>query len=104
MKRTQSQVKMPTYELSGKELTIYWDEQELNRESVEGEQETVYSYAYCVASVFDNRDALIEKIMATQYPTYGSEVAAICNGGEDAENHEAMRQTAKTLADGWKGD
>jgi hypothetical protein len=44
---------------------------------------------------------LIEKIMATKYPTYGAEVAAICNGGESAAEHEAFRVQAKSLANGW---
>jgi hypothetical protein len=95
MKRTTSQVQMPAYQVSGGEVTIFWDE-----EQVEREDETVYSYAYCVASVYDDRAAIIEKIMATQYTT-GAEIAALSNGGDAAAEHEAFRAQAKTLADGW---
>jgi hypothetical protein len=95
MKRTTSQIKMPAYEVSGSEVTIFWDEQTEQRED-----ETVYSYAYCVVSVYDDRAAIIEKIMATQYTT-GAEIAALSNGGESAAAHEAFRTEAKALADGW---
>ena len=95
MKRTTSQIKMPAYEVSGGELSIFWDEQ-----TEQIEDETVYSYAYCVVSVYDDRAAIIEKIMATQYTT-GAEIAALSNGGESAAAHEAFRTEAKALADGW---
>jgi hypothetical protein len=95
MKRTTSQIKMPAYEVSGGEVTIFWDEQTEQRED-----KTVYSYAYCVVSVYDDRAAIIEKIMATQYTT-GAEIAALSNGGESAAAHEAFRTEAKALADGW---
>ena len=97
MKQTSSQKQMPTYEVSGKEFTIFWDEQELTN----SENETVYLYNYCVASIYDERSKIIEKIMACYYPSFGSEVAAIVNGGEDAANHASARTTAKGLADGW---
>jgi hypothetical protein len=96
MKRTTSQVQMPAYQVSGGEVTIFWDEQTEQRED-----ETVYSYAYCVASVYDDRAKVIEKIMATRYPSYGAEIAALSNGGESAAEHEAFRAQAKALADGW---
>jgi hypothetical protein len=86
---------MPAYEVSGSEVTIFWDEQTEQRED-----KTVYSYAYCVVSVYDDRAAIIEKIMATQYTT-GAEIAALSNGGESAAAHEAFRTEAKALADGW---
>jgi hypothetical protein len=95
MKRTTSQIKMPAYQVSGGEVTIFWDEQTEQRED-----EIVYSYAYCVVSVYDDRAAIIEKIMATQYTT-GAEIAALSNGGESAAAHEAFRTEAKALADGW---
>jgi hypothetical protein len=98
MKAT-SYTQIPTYEISGNDLTIYWDEQE--HPPREDETEAYYTYQFCRAKTTDSRSAIIEKIMATQYPTYGSEVAAICNGGEAAADHEAMRAQAKLLADGW---
>jgi hypothetical protein len=100
MKRTTSQIKMPAYQVSGGEVTIFWDEQTEQRTTEQNGDETVYSYAYCVASVYDDRAAIIEKIMATQYTT-GAEIAALSNGGESAAEHEAFRVQAKALADGW---
>lgn len=101
MKRTTSQIQMPTYETSGDELTIYWDEQTEQQVGMDEESQTVYTYAYCVCSIYDDRSTIIEKIMACMYPTYGSELAAIINGGADAQTHEAARVQAKALADGW---
>lgn len=97
MKRTTSQIQMPTYETSGNELTIYWDEQT----QTDSEGETIYTYAYCVVSIFADRATIIEQIMGCMYPSYGSELAAIINGGADAAAHEAARVQAKALADGW---
>lgn len=94
-----SYTQLPTYEVSGSYLNIYWNEQE--HEPKENETEVYWSYDLCRAKTSDNRSALIEKIIATEYPTYGSEVAAIRNGGEAAEKHESLRTQAKTLADGW---
>jgi hypothetical protein len=101
MKQTTSPIQMPTYETSGDELTIYWDEQTEQRVGVERDSQTVYTYAYCVVSVHADRATIIEQIMSCMYPTYGSELAAIINGGADAEAHEAARVQAKALADGW---
>ena len=94
--KTQSQVQMPAYQESGKEVTFFWNEAEVERED-----ETLYSYNYCTASIYDSRSTIIEKIVACAYPSYGAEVAAIVNGGDDAAAHAAMRVLAKSLADGW---
>lgn len=96
MNRTTSQTKMPTYQVSGNELTIFWDEQIEVRE-----EEKTYSYAYCLLSLFADRSQIIEKIIQGYYPTYGAELAAIINGGEDAVRHEQVRTEAKSLADGY---
>ena len=96
MNKTTSQTKMPTYQVSGNELSIFWDEQTEVRDD-----ETVYVYSYCVLSVFADRSQIIESIIQCSYPTYGAELAAIINGGEDAAQHEQARAQAKILADGW---
>jgi hypothetical protein len=97
--KTTSYTQLPTYEVSGSYLNIYWNEEA--HPPREDETEPYWSYDFCQARTIDSRSALIEKIIATQYPTYGSEVAAIRNGGEAAEKHEALRVLAKELADGW---
>lgn len=97
--KVTSYTKLNAYEASGNDLTIYWNEQA--HEPREDETEPYWIYDACYAKTTDSRSVLIEKIMASEYPTYGAEVAAICNGGEAAEEHETLRQLAKTLADGW---
>lgn len=98
MKAT-SYTKLNTYEVHGNYLAIYWNEEQ--HEPKEGESEVYWTYNYCDAFVSDTRSALIEKIIATQYPTYGSEVAAINDGGEKHEAYQAFRVKAKALAKGW---
>ena len=88
------------YEVSCKELRIQWDAQEVTKEGMDG-LETVWEANEALCGVYDDRNTLIEKIMRSVYPTYGSEVAAIVNGGDDAAAHESMRTLAKSLADGW---
>jgi hypothetical protein len=39
--------------------------------------------------------------MQSVYSTFGSEIAAIQNGGQKAEDHQTLRDQAKALADGW---
>lgn len=89
-----------TYQVIGKTLRIHWNIQEVTKEGMDG-PETQWEANEAVCGVYDNRDTLIEKIISAVYPTYGSEIAAIRNGGDDAAAHEAMRTLAKSLADGW---
>lgn len=91
-----SYTKLDTYEVSSSTLNIYWGEEAFPPK--EDETEPYWTYEFCRASIHDSRDVLIEKIIATRYPTYGSEVAAIANGGADSEEHQAFRQLAKQLA------
>jgi hypothetical protein len=97
--KVTSYTKLNTYEVDGNDLAIYWDEQE--HEPKENETEVYWTYDHAQVFASDSRNVLIEKIMATKYPTYGAEVAAIVNGGESAAGHEAFRVQAKTLANGW---
>lgn len=97
--KVTSYTKLNTYEVDGNDMAIYWGEQA--HEPKEGETESYWTYNHCQAFASDTRNVLIEKIMATKYPTYGSEVSAIRNGGQDAEDHQALRVQAKALADGW---
>jgi hypothetical protein len=98
MKAT-SYAKLNTYEVDGNDLVIYWNEEE--HEPKENESETYWTYDCCRAFASDHREVLIEKIMQSRYPTYGAEIAAIRNGGQDADDHHALRVQAKALADGW---
>lgn len=97
--RITSYVQLNTYQPAGNDLAIYWAEEE--NEPKEGETEVHWTYEYCLAKVFDTRSVLIEKIIATKYPSYGSEIAALSNGGESEQEHQVFREQAKVLADGW---
>lgn len=99
MNKVTSYTQLSTYEVDGNDMAIYWNEQA--HEPKEGETEAYWTYDYCQAFATDTRNVLIEKIMGCMYPTYGSELAAIINGGADAAAHEAARVQAKALADGW---
>lgn len=98
--KVYSQEQLPTYQVIGNKLRIHWDAVELTKEDMEG---TVVQWEQneAVCDVRDSRSGIIESIMSSVYPSYGAELAAVINGGEDAQAHEALRQTAKTLADGW---
>jgi hypothetical protein len=98
MKAT-SYTQLNTYMVDGNDLAIYWNEEAHTPH--EGETEPYWTYDHCQAFASDDRSALIEKIMATMYPTMGAEIAAISNGGRQAEDHQAFRAKAKALADGW---
>jgi hypothetical protein len=66
MKRTQSSIPMPPHEISGREVTLYWDERVIERETEAG-TETVYDYAYCVAPRGNNYADLVGRIIRSQY-------------------------------------
>lgn len=97
--KVTSYTQLSTYEVAGNNLAIYWNEQ--IHEPKQDETESYWTYDYCQACASDNRGALIEKIIATKYPTYGTEVAALSNGGDSLAEHQSFRVQAKTLADGW---
>lgn len=97
--KTHSPFQLDTYQVMGRKLHINFNEQ-----FVEGSEDMEDQYVYDTAVIPDKlakRDSIIEAIMATKYPTFGSELAAIRNGGIEAEEHEALRLKAKGLADGW---
>jgi hypothetical protein len=97
--RTQSQVQMPTYEVSGSEVNIFWDEQAIHRQTETGE-EVVYDYAYCVAPATANYDDLVGVIIRSQY-SINQEFAAINAGGERHAAFLTFRDLAKSLARNW---
>ena len=99
--RTQASYEIQPYEVSGSELRVHWNIEQQTREDMDGSTVTFWQADEALCNSADNRSQLIEKIMATQYPTYGSEVAALSNGGESAATHQSLRVQAKTLADGW---
>jgi len=99
--RVSSKEKLEDYQVLGNKLRIHWDHEEVTIETVEGQTETQWQCEEAVVKKTASRDEVIEAVMATKYPTYGAEIAAIRNGSPDADNHAALRDQAKVLADGW---
>ena len=96
--RVNSDTKLPEYQVIGSTLRIHWDYEE-----VPATEDTPagWSCDEAVVPKTASRDKIIEAIIATKYPTFGSELAAINNGGAEYEDYQAFRALAKSLADGW---
>jgi hypothetical protein len=99
--KTQASYEIQPYEVSEYELRIHWNIEQKTKEDMDGSTITYWEADEALCDRRDSRGALIEKIMQTSYPTYGAEIAAIRNGGQAAEDHQALREQAKALADGW---
>ena len=99
--RVTSKEKLEDYQVIGDKLRIHWDHKQITVEDAEGEESTQWQCQEAVVKKNPSRDEIIESVIATQYLTYGAEIAAIRNGGADAEAHEALRLKAKELADNW---
>ncbi len=97
MNKCTSQEQKPTYEVTGPDLFIFWDEEQIERE-----EETVWQYSYLQTTSKINRNQLIEQLMACKF-SIGAEFAAINNGGDDYAEYLAYRDQCKTLADGYFG-
>lgn len=98
--KVSSSSPLPTYQVLGNKLLIHWGEEVIQSKSMDGEPTASYQYNEASAFVYDTRELLIEKIIGSVY-TLGAEIAAIRNGGQDANDHHALRVQAKALADGW---
>jgi len=101
--RVTSKEKLEDYQVIGDKLRIHWDHQEVTVEDIDGEQSTQWQCEEAVVKKTTGRSEVVEAVIRTKYPTYGAEIAAIRNGGVDAEEHETLRLKAKELADGWFG-
>lgn len=98
--KVYSDTKLPDYQVVGNKLRIHWNAVEVTKENMEGPV-VQWEQNEAVCNVRDSRSGIIESVMSSVYSSYGAELAAVINGGEDAQVHEALRQTAKALADGW---
>lgn len=99
--KSYSSEKQEKFVTSGKELRINFNHSTVDKEDFDGNVETQHVCDQVVVQRTAGRDEIIEAIIATRYPTYGSEIAAIQNGGDDAETHQTFRDKAKALADEW---
>lgn len=81
--------KFTTY---GDTILIHFDEVEIKDES----GSVSYQYQVAKLNMLDSRDTRVESIIATKYPTYGAELAALHK--QDPEYLE-FRLLAKEMAD-----
>ena len=95
-----SNEQLPVYQVIGQTLRIHWDFEEQSILRPDETEETIFVCKEAVCNKSDDRNTLIENIIASEYST-GGELAAINNGGEDYEKYQDFRQSAKDLADGW---
>lgn len=91
------------YAVSGQELRIHWNIQEVQVQRMDDETETQWEANEALCHVKDSRDTLIEKIIGSVH-TAGAEIALINNRETDPDayaEYQAFRAEAKALADGW---
>jgi hypothetical protein len=103
MMKTQAGYEIQPYEVSGKELRIHWNIQEVTKEDMEGETYTVWEANEALCLKTDNRSALIQKIIGSVY-SVADEIATINNAEskpEEYAEYQTFRAQAKALADGW---
>lgn len=98
--KTQASYEIQPYEVSGYELRIHWNIEQKTKEDMDGSSISYWEANEVLCDRRDSRSQIIEKIIGSVY-TVGAEIAAIQNGGQAAENHQALRAQAKILADGW---
>lgn len=91
------------YSVSGQELRIHWDIQEVQVQNMDDQTESQWVANEALCHIKDRRSALIEKIIGSVH-TQGAEIALINNKDTDPQaytDYQALRVQAKLLADGW---
>lgn len=92
-----------TYEVSGQELRIHWNIQEVPAPSMDDEPRTQWEADEAVANTYDTRGDLISKIIRSVM-SVDAEIATINNQYDKPDEYaayQASRAQAKALADGW---
>lgn len=98
---TESPVKLDTYQVMGRRLLIHIDEEVVSRTNEDGTSEVGYKYKTASVDKLANRSTIIEGVMQTRYPTFGSEIAALQGDPEKEAQHSMLKTLAKALADYW---
>ena len=91
------------YAVSGQDLRIRWNIQEVPAPSMDNDPRTQWEANEALCSVFDSRSQIIEKIIGSVH-TAGAEVALINNKDINPEayaTYQAFREQAKVLAFAW---
>jgi hypothetical protein len=94
---------LPRFQVSGQELRVHWDAQEVPAPSMDDTPRTQWEQNEALCAVADTRSQLIEKIIGSVHDT-GSEIALINNADAKPDQYaayQAFRALAKSLADEW---
>lgn len=88
--------KLDSYSVLGSTLWVYFNER-----YIEATEETNARWMYTAykCPVGTARDTVIEGVIATKYPTYGTELAALHKGGAALDEYMQFRNFAKTTVD-----
>lgn len=79
---------------------VSWDISEEVVPEADGLPEKVqYRYYFAKVKLSCSRDDFVEALIKAKYPTYGAEIAAILNGGDEAHQHQLFRDVVKEIAD-----
>lgn len=90
---------LETYQVSGHELRIHWNQRQVQRH----DGELVWESNEALCNVYDDRAALIQKIIGSVF-ALPDEIAIVNNQADKPEayvEYQAFRVQAKQLADGW---
>lgn len=101
--KTYSDNPLETYQVSGQELRIHWNQKQVEIPSGDGELKTVWESNEALCNVYDNRSILIQKIIGSVLG-FADEVALVNNKDEKPDayaEYQDFRAKAKQLADGW---
>lgn len=94
--RVSSTEPLDKYEKAGNRVYLRLEEEVSTTDDY-----TSYNYLQAQVRISGQlrREDIIEAIIRSKYPTYGAELAAQFNGGEELAEHQAWRETAKVEAD-----
>lgn len=98
MTKVYSNEQLPKFKKLGTNIQI-----NVGETVVPPKEDSLGGYSYFRATIRCtgklSRDNIIEVIIRAKYPTYGSELAAQFNGGQELQDHQDWRQLAKDTAD-----
>jgi hypothetical protein len=95
---TQANEKQPEFQFLGDKFRINFDEVIETKTDEEGNETTTYNYTTACVSKSADYGAIVEAIVAINYPTYGAELSALRKGGEAALAHTEWVDKAKLVA------
>ena len=86
-----------------RQVRVTWNARQEPVNTLDGEQETQWVYNEAIFDVYDTREVIIRKIIASVH-TIEDELALVNNRDEKPEEYaeyQELRTTAKSIADNW---